>query len=75
MNQQAQIAKYLLAGNYYLMQKQRHCGALAWMLYKGNQDPVKYYSGPVVKRLRPLLKKDKKNRYTINRSMVRQLHG
>lgn len=69
------LAFCLLRGDSYLMPRTDTKGRARYMLYKGNQDPETYISNAAIKKYRHLLKKDRKNRFTVNLSMVRQQHG
>lgn len=73
--EQKQLAFELLTGEYYLALKKRGNGKDAYMLYSGNQNPVRYYSMAIVRMFKMVLKTDKKKRLTANLSLVRQLHG
>lgn len=73
--QQKILAFQLITGDYYLVQRMRRSGAMGYVLYQGNQTPVKQYSAATVNKFRSVLKTDSKNKLTINLNLVRQLHG
>lgn len=72
---QKYLAELLITGKYYLREVGNHKGKTAWKLMQGVEDPVRYISKAAVKKYRKLLKKDKRGRYTLNLSHVRQLSG
>lgn len=71
-----QLTFDLLTGReYYLMSRTMTNGVKAYMLYKENAVPVKYFSVSAVNKFRKVLRVDDKTRLRINLSLVRQLHG
>ena len=72
---QNDLIRRMMTGNYYMMPKVTHRGRTGCMLYKGHQDPVKWYSDKTARIIRQLLKRDKRGRLTVNLSLVRRQHG
>jgi len=72
---QKELVYRMATGEYYLVPRMNHNGRSGYMLYEGRQDPVMWYSDKSVKIVRDILKKDKRQRYTLNLSLVRKQHG
>jgi hypothetical protein len=73
--EQKKLVFELLRGDCYLRPKKKPDGTDAFMIYQGNQVPVKYYSQKTVNKFKRLFKKDKIGRLTFNLKLVRKLHG
>lgn len=68
---------YDLLDGDYLMKTKNPNGRVCYKLYYGNMNPKRYVSDLVVEAgsIWNVLKQDKKGKFTINKSKVRQLHG
>jgi hypothetical protein len=69
------VIRMLQDKTLYLLPKKSNTYRTGFMMYQGNQNPVKWFTDTQVKPLKALLKKGKNNRLTLNLSLVRQLHG
>ena len=69
------ILQMFRGGGRYLLPKINHTGRSGYMLYEGNQNPVRWYSEKTVHKIDLLLKKDRKKRLTMNLALVRKQHG
>lgn len=65
----------LLRGDCYLLPRPDTKGNQKWMLYKGNQKPVRYFSNATVRKIKVYLRKNAKEHFVLNLSLVRQAHG
>lgn len=74
-SQQSTLIRYMISGEYYLTARINHHGRKGFMLYKGTQDPVQWFSEKQIKIIKDLLKADKLRRHTLNLSLVRRQHG
>ncbi len=68
------VVTKLFTDGFYLMESKRRKRS-GYVLYKGNMEPVTWYSKTFLDWISHLLKTDKKKRHTFNRSLVRQEHG
>lgn len=65
----------LLRGGTYLRVRPSRNGKPAYMLYSGNQVPVRGYSERNYKQIHDLTKKDRIGRITLDLRLVRQMDG
>lgn len=67
----------LLLGGRYARNRMNHTGESSIMVYEGKQVPVKCFPARAGREIKPLLKKDSRDkfRYTLNLNTVRRLDG
>ena len=73
--EQKELVFALLRGDCYLRPKKSPNGKYSFMIYSGNQKPVKYVTDNAYKAVKEYVKKDKSGKITLNLTVVRQLHG
>lgn len=71
---QKEFISHLLQGKYVMFRMSNE-GKSVYMVYEGKQVPVKYYSRETGDYFKDYLKKDKKNRLTLNLNQIRQVDG
>lgn len=61
--------------DFYILPVTNGHGRAMFKMYSGNMNPEYYIRSKTYKKIRDLVKKDKRGRITLNLSLVRKLHG